>query len=108
MVARTGRYDGTRFKGHRGVTQGDPLYPTIFNMVVDMVICIWKNLVAGEEAGPYGFGRTVQYMATFFYANDVFLALTRPARIKAVLYVPKELFERVGLHTNLDKTVGMV
>ena len=31
MVARVGGYFGTRFKGERGVTQGNPLSPTIFN-----------------------------------------------------------------------------
>ena len=38
MVARAGGYFGIPFKGYRGVTQGNPLYPTIFNMVVDAVI----------------------------------------------------------------------
>ena len=35
MVARTVSYYGKGFKGGRGVTQGDPLSPTIFNVVVD-------------------------------------------------------------------------
>ena len=39
MVARTGGYFGLMFKGYRGVTQGDPLTPMIFNVVVDAVIC---------------------------------------------------------------------
>ena len=38
MVARSGCYYGTPFKGHQGVTQGGPLYLTIFNMVVDAMI----------------------------------------------------------------------
>ena len=35
MVARSGRYYETAFKGERGVAQGDPLSTTIFNVVVD-------------------------------------------------------------------------
>ena len=38
MVARAGGYYGTAFKGERGVTQGGPLSPTIFNVVVDAVV----------------------------------------------------------------------
>ena len=49
MVARVGRYCGTLFKGHRGVTQCDPLSPTIFDMVFDVVIHHWVTLVAEEE-----------------------------------------------------------
>ena len=38
MVARAGEYYGTGFNGARGVTQGYPLSPTIFNMVVGAVV----------------------------------------------------------------------
>ena len=38
MVARAGRYYRKGFKGGRGGTQGDPLSPTIFNVVVDAVV----------------------------------------------------------------------
>ena len=41
MVARSGGYYGAAFKGERGVTQGDPLSPTLFNVVVDMVVRHW-------------------------------------------------------------------
>ena len=66
MVTRTGSYYSTLFKGHRGVTKGDTISPTIFNMVVDSVICHWVTLVAGEEAGPDGFGQAFQWMAVLF------------------------------------------
>ena len=48
MVAQAGHYCGTLFKGHSGITQGDPLSPTIFNMVVGSVICYWVNMVVVE------------------------------------------------------------
>ena len=43
MVARAGGYYKTAFRGERGVTQGNPLYPTIFNVVVDAVVRNWVN-----------------------------------------------------------------
>ena len=38
MVARAGSYYGKGFKVGRGVTQGNPLSPTILNVVVDAVV----------------------------------------------------------------------
>ena len=38
MVARAGGYYGTAFQGARGVTQGNSLSTTIFNVVVDAVV----------------------------------------------------------------------
>ena len=38
MVALGGGYYGTSFQGLQGVTQGDPLSPTILNVVVDAVV----------------------------------------------------------------------
>ena len=41
MAARAGGYYGMAFGGERGVTQGDPLSPTLFNVVVDAVVRHW-------------------------------------------------------------------
>ena len=38
MVARAGGYYGAAFKGDCGLMQGDPIYPTIFNVVVYAVV----------------------------------------------------------------------
>ena len=38
MVAKAGRYFRRPFKGYQGVTQGDPLSFTIFNVVMGAVI----------------------------------------------------------------------
>ena len=45
MVARAGRYYRVVFKGSQVVTQGDRLYPTIFNEVVDSVVRHWVSLM---------------------------------------------------------------
>ena len=66
MVARAGGYYGTGFKGERGVTQGDPLSPTIFNVVVDAVVRHWVTL-AVEEAETRGErGRKGRHQAALF------------------------------------------
>ena len=51
MMARAGGYYGEAFKGERGVMQGKPLPPTIFNVVVEAVVRHWVNgLVEEAEA----------------------------------------------------------
>ena len=45
MVARAGINFGHPFKGYRGVTQGDPMSPKIFNTVIDAVIRHWVEVV---------------------------------------------------------------
>ena len=55
-MARAGGYYRTAFQGAHGVTQGDPLSPTIFNVVVDVVVCSWVTAeIAGvNERGELG------------------------------------------------------
>ena len=38
MAAKVGGHYEPVFQSHRGLTQGDPLSPTIFNVAVDAVI----------------------------------------------------------------------
>ena len=47
MAARAGGYYGTAFGGERGVTQGDPLSPTLVNVVVDVVV---RHCLEGQQA----------------------------------------------------------
>ena len=56
MVVRAGEYYGEAFKGARGVMQGDPLYPTIFNVLVDTVVRHWIDGIVDEteEKGETG------------------------------------------------------
>ena len=51
MLDQSGRYYGDPFKGNRGVLKGEPMYPAIFNMVVDTVIHHWATVVAGNATG---------------------------------------------------------
>ena len=81
MVARARCYYSTPFKYHKGVSQGGPLYPTIFNMVVDVFIRHWVTLLAADEEGLYVFGQAIQWMAASFYTNDSLLASPWTSRI---------------------------
>ena len=49
IEAKAGGHYGPSFQIHRGVTQGDPLSPTIFNVVVDAVIQHWVTVVGTPQ-----------------------------------------------------------
>ena len=45
MLAKAGGYYRSEFQGFRGARQGDPLSPTIFNMVVDVLAIHWVEVI---------------------------------------------------------------
>ena len=107
IVARAGGYCGTSFKGARGVTQGDPLSPTIFNVVVNAVVRHWVTL-AVEEAEKRGErGQEGRHQAALFYEDDSMVASSDPHWIQWAFNTLVGLFDHVGLHTNVSKTVSM-
>ena len=104
MVERVGGYYVEAFKGARGVTQGDPLLPTIFNVVVDAVVCHWvtMSLAEAEKRGNEG-----RHQASLFYADDGMVALSNPRWLHWAFDTLVSLFEQVGLQTNFENTVSM-
>ena len=78
MVARAGGYYREAFKGARGMTQGDPLSPTIFNVVVDAVVRHWVTMALEEVEKKGGRGIEGRHQAALFYADDGMVALSNP------------------------------
>ena len=107
MVARAGGYYGTGFKGERGVTQGDPLSPTIFNMVVDAVVRHWVTLAVKEAETRGERGKEGRHQASLFYADDGMVSSSDPRWLQWVFTTLVGLFDRVGLNKNTGKTVSM-
>ena len=107
MVARSGGYFDLPFKGYRGVTQGDTLYPTLFNVVMDAVICQWVTVVEATEEGMEGLGLLIWDLAEYFYANNGIVASNQPERLQREFEVLTGLLDRVGLRKNTRKTVIM-
>jgi len=104
MVCRaTGNY-GEPFQGFRGVTQGRPLSPLIFNIMVDAIVREWLRQVLVDRAAKEGYGDEVNLFLAIFYADDVFIAARDPERLQQTLDILVGLFERVGLRTNTTKT----
>ena len=60
MTEKAGGYYGLVFLGSRGASQGDLLSPTIFNMMVDVVVRHWVAVMvesAEERSGRRQEGR---------------------------------------------------
>ena len=74
-------------------------------MVVDAVILHWAAVVDGEDAGSEGFVRAVKKLAAIFYENGRLLGSSQLARLQEALGVLTDMLDRVGLRTNVDKTV---
>ena len=107
MVARAGRYYGKGFKGERGVTQGDPLSPTIYNVVVDAVVRHWLQISTQEVERRGEQGREGRHQAALFYADNGMIASSDPRWLQWAFTVLVGIFGRVGLKTNQRKTVSM-
>ena len=102
MVERSDRYFRASFKGQSGVTQGYPISPTTFNVVVYMVFLHSLSVLAEAEggAGPKGSGRDIQRLGEYFYADDGLVTSTRLSMIQREFNVLVELFNQVGLFKN--------
>ena len=108
LVCRAGGRYGTPFQAFRGVTQGGPLSPRIFNVMVDAVVRAWIAQMLGAEAAEHGYGEELRKILAIFYADDALLASRDPALLQEALDVMVALFERVGLRTNTAKTKVMI
>ena len=60
------------------MTQGDPLSPTIFNMVVDAVVRHWVTIAVTEAETRGERGREGRHQATLFYVDDGMLTSSDP------------------------------
>ena len=107
MADKDGGYFGPPLKGYLGVTQGDPMYLTIFYMVVDDAIRHWVTVVAPTETGAEEIKETIQELEDFFYADNGLVVLPRPERLQRVFNVLIYLFNQIGLQKNVQKTVSM-
>ena len=89
------------------MTQGDPLSPTIFNVVVDAVVRHWVTLAVAEAEKRGGWGREGRHQAALFYADNGMVSSSDRQWLQWAFTQLVRLFERVGLNTNTKNTVSM-
>ena len=90
------------------MTQGDPLLPTIFNVVADAVVRHWVMVMVegAEEQGELG--KEGRHQNVLFHMDNGMVASSDPKRLQGEFSTLVGLFDRVGLWTNVWKKVGMV
>ena len=103
MVAHVGGYYRAEFQFFWGFTQGYPLPPTIFNVVVDAVVRHWILLVEVGEGVQDGCGRYVLHRTAFFYPDDSLVAYTDPDWMHRVFETLTGLFNRLGIRKLLGR-----
>jgi hypothetical protein len=59
VVAQQSGYYGEPFEVGHGVTQGDVISPTIFNVIVDVVLCHWYSVVSPDPTNTPALGTNI-------------------------------------------------
>ncbi len=107
LACRTGGYYGAVFSAGRGVTQGGPLSPHIFNVVVNAVVQEWLRQSLGKEAARHGLGDLAKAKMVAFYADDGVLLARCLEWLQESFSILVGLFECICLCTNAQKTKVM-
>ena len=84
----------------RGVTKGEPAYSMIFNIVVDLGVRAFLEVVCGPQEARHGMGWAAGECNLVFYADDGW--------VKNALTVTVAMFRRVVIETNLENTKALV
>ena len=70
IVPKTGKFLGKDFWTSRGVTQGDPASPIVFNIVVDAVVRAVIDMVCGPQEVQHGLGWAAGERNLVFCTDD--------------------------------------
>jgi hypothetical protein len=99
MVPKSAGYFGDPFRPTRGIRQGGPDAPIEFDIVIDCVLREWEEQLKT---------RNVEFLISLWYADDGRLAGYNASDIQYGLDLFADLFARIGLYFNADKTKFMV
>ena len=77
MVCHASGYYGKPFKAEQGATQGGPVSPRIFNIMVDAVVQEWLRQVLGDGADKVLETDVKRLIVLFYIDNGYMLRLER-------------------------------
>ena len=70
-------------------------------------MAVSEEEVSLGAANTEGFGKDVQRLVAYLYANGGIIVLAQATRLQRDFDTLMELFDRVGLRTNVAKTVSI-
>jgi hypothetical protein len=108
VVARQQGFYSQPIMSERGTTQGDIVSPTIFNIVVDAIVRAWYHSNAMNNPHPRQRETVWTDLASIFYADDGNIYCLCARTLQAATDCIVDLFARMGLLTNAEKTKAMV
>ena len=91
----------------RGVPQGSPLSPLLFNLAIDFIL---QNLTDHNIAQKYGYTLSdhLPNLSAFAFADDIALISKGKKEATALIDLAESLLASIGLHTNSAKCTGIM
>ena len=104
VVTIQNKYHGPNFKSTRGTAQGELIYMTLFNVVVDNLVRMWLAMTVEDQVvAQEGLGLDVRRSLGFFYTNDGRTGAEKSEWIQNVIKVLITLFRKYGIIVNVAK-----
>ena len=97
IVPKTGIFLGKKFRTGRGLTQGDPASPMIFNIVVDAVVQVVLDVVYGPQEAQHDLSWAAGEWNLILYVDYGRIAGRYHMWVRDALLVTVEMFFRMGL-----------
>ena len=90
------------------MTQGDPLSPTIFNVVVNAVVRYWVTGFIADVEKRGERGKEGRHQTDLLYADDGIFTLSDIRWLQGAFRTLVSLFYSVNLQKNVGNIVSMV
>ncbi|GKB63681.1 RNA-directed DNA polymerase, eukaryota, reverse transcriptase zinc-binding domain protein, partial [Tanacetum coccineum] len=93
------------FKGMRGLTQGDPLSPYLFTLIMEVLIFVLRREISRSPSFKYHWLCKEIKLTHLYFANDLLLFCNRDSKLVAILNKAfKEFGGMSGLLPNNSKS----
>jgi hypothetical protein len=107
MVCPAGGNFGKPFVASQGIAQGGPLSGLMFNVCVDAVVREWLWQMLGDNVAQDGMGEAAHNYAVAFFVDNGLVLARCPEWPQSLFAILVNLFECIGLRTNVAKTKVM-